>query len=249
MNFSSKLDLQHEAPSPPFLTFLIWFLFFNALIFLGYVVVVSGYWGKMLEADQSKISVLIVLVFVAASLHVAVRLFQNCCHLERVYERLGVRRVDLLFAPRDLVAGYVKEMDGLRGGERVSSIDQANYVFEIYVDRLRAPLEVGGFWGDVLIRLGLIGTIVGFILMLQSFVSGPNPSDENIQALLITMSKGMGTALYTTFAGLVASTLLALQQQLLGRTVERVIAGLIRLSDRPTETLALPEKQTSLVET
>ena len=109
-------------------------------------------------------------------------------------------------------------------------IDQANYVFEIYVDRLRTPSELGSFLSDVLIRLGLIGTIVGFIMMLSSFVTGPAPSDDNIQELLITMSTGMGTALYTTFAGLVGSTLLSIQHKLLSGTVEQVIAGLIRLS-------------------
>lgn len=234
MNVTQKIDIDFEAPSPPFMTLLVWFLGFNVLVFVGYVVVAQGYWAKMLVADQSKISLLIVIVFVAASFHVAVCLFRACCYQERIYERLGKRAINVPFADKDIVSGYLDEMQTLSQSKKPTTIDQANYIFEIYVDRLRAPIELGSFWSDVLIRLGLIGTIVGFIFMLQSFVSGPDPSSENIQNLLITMSSGMGTALYTTFAGLIASTLLSLQHQLLGRTTERVIAGLIRLTDQPS---------------
>lgn len=117
-----------------------------------------------------------------------------------------------------------------------NGINQANYILEIYVDEARSSGEILQFIIDVLIRLGLIGTIIGFILMLQSFVSGPNPSAENIQELLITMSSGMGTALYTTFAGLIASTLLGIQQIFLNKNVEQIIASLIRLSDRSSIT-------------
>ncbi len=233
MNVTQKIDIDFEAPAPPFMTLLVWFLGFNVLVFVGYVVVAQGYWAKMLAADQSKISLLIVIVFVAASFHVAVCLFKACCYQERIYERLGKRAINVPFADKDIVSGYLDEMQTLSQSKKPTTIDQANYIFEIYVDRLRAPIELGSFWSDVLIRLGLIGTIVGFIFMLQSFVSGPDPSSENIQNLLITMSSGMGTALYTTFAGLIASTLLSLQHQLLGRTTERVIAGLIRLTDQP----------------
>lgn len=234
MNVTQKIDLDHEALLPPFLALLVWFLGCNVLVFVGFVVVSEGYWAKMLSADQSKISLLIVFVFVAASLHVAVCLFKVCCAQERIYERLGKRAIKVPLAGTDIVSGYLNEMQMLAQSTKSTTIDQANYIFEIYVDRLRAPIELGNFWSDVLIRLGLIGTIVGFIFMLQSFVSGPDPSSENIQALLITMSSGMGTALYTTFAGLVASTLLSLQHQLLSRTTERVIAGLIRLTDQPS---------------
>ena len=233
MNVTQKIDIDFETSAPPFMALLVWFLGFNVFVFVGYVVVREGYWAKMLAADQSKISLLIVIVFVAASFHVGVCLFKACCYQERIYERLGKRVINVPLAGKDIVSGYLDEMQTFSQSKKPTTIDQANYIFEIYVDRLRAPIELGSFWSDVLIRLGLIGTIVGFIFMLQSFVSGPDPSSENIQNLLITMSSGMGTALYTTFAGLIASTLLSLQHQLLGRTTERVIAGLIRLTDQP----------------
>ncbi len=232
MNFPHKLTGAERSEVPPYWSFLVWLLFASVLLFIGFVLVREGLWERVLEADQSKISILIVAVFVAASCYVAVQLFKVCGLFEHTLELLGQRPGAPARAGLTLVDHYLREMGRLPHGERAGGIDQPSYVFEIYVDKLRGPLEIVGFWSDTLIRLGLIGTIVGFIMMLQSFVSGPSPSEENIQTLLITMSKGMGTALYTTFAGLVASTLLGLQQQLLSRTVENVIAGLIRLSDR-----------------
>ncbi len=242
MNITNKFGHLTDQPTKPFFPFLVWVLFFNVILFVAFVIVQEGLWKKVLTTDQSKISLLIVAVFVAASLHLAYHLYHSCCYLERTFERLGIRKSVVPVSSGALVDGYLQEMANINQAhlnqthlnqtKSASHLDQANYIFEIYVDQLRSPLDIGNFWSDVLIRLGLIGTIVGFIMMLQSFVSGPAPSEENIQVLLITMSTGMGTALYTTFAGLVASTLLGLQHQLLSTTVEKVIAGLIRLSDQ-----------------
>jgi len=237
MNITNKIGHLTDQPSKPFFPLLLWILFFNVILFVAFVVVQEGLWQKVLATDQSKISLLIVVVFVAASLYLAYHLYRSCCYLERTFERLGVRKSAAPISTGALVDGYLQEMAHINQAhlnqtKDTSKLDQANYIFEIYVDQLRSPLDITSFWSDVLIRLGLIGTIVGFIMMLQSFVQGAAPSEENIQALLITMSTGMGTALYTTFAGLVASTLLGLQHQLLSTTVEKVIAGLIRLSDQ-----------------
>ncbi len=251
MNQFRKIQVSDERSQPPFTHFLVWLILFNVVMFAGYAMWREGYVAKVLEADRSMISLVIALVFVAASIHVAVHLFRTSLLLGRAAALLDGHRLDgqrldgqrngaqkgrrvdggVAFDGGGLVDDFVLEMGAATTGEQGAGIDQANYIFEIYVDKLRSPLELGSFVIDVLIRLGLIGTIIGFIMMLQSFVSGPSPTAENIQELLITMSSGMGTALYTTFAGLVASTLLALQHQLLNRNVEGVVAALIRLSD------------------
>lgn len=238
MNQFRKIQVSDERSAPPYANFLLWLILFNVVLFAGYALWREGYAAKVLEADRSMISVVIALVFVAASVHVAVHLFRSSRLLGRAAALLDGRvqqgdrsQGGAVVDGAGLVDDFILEMGAATIGEQRAGIDQANYIFEIYVDKLRSPLELGSFIIDVLIRLGLIGTIIGFIMMLQSFVSGPSPTEENIQELLITMSTGMGTALYTTFAGLVASTLLGLQHQLLSRNVEGVVAALIRLSD------------------
>jgi hypothetical protein len=72
--------------------------------------------------------------------------------------------------------------------------------------------ETGWFVSDMLLTLGMIGTVAGFIYMLSSSFSDLNPQNATgMQGALIKMSKGMSTALYTTAAGLVCSMLLKLQ--------------------------------------
>ena len=230
MNHLRTLKTTGRRVGPPFVSFLLWVLFAQLLVFAGFVVVQEGLWGKVLVADQSKICLLIVAVFVVASCYVGWRLFVCCCYLERMNQLLG--RCTVVYSPFHftLVNGYLADMNALEQGQDKSSFSPATYLLEIYVDRLRGALDLVSFGSDTLIRLGLIGTIVGFILMLQSFVAGPLPSDVNIQTLLLTMSSGMGTALYTTFTGLVGAILLGGQHLMLSHVVEAVIGGLIRLS-------------------
>ena len=103
-------------------------------------------------------------------------------------------------------------------------------IIEIYADRMRAPVELGWFFVDILIRLGLIGTIVGFILIFASLSGGPTPDSQNVQELLLSMSGGMGTALYTTLLGLLSGTILGLQYMILSRSVEELVAQFIKTS-------------------
>ena len=136
-----------------------------------------------------------------------------------------------------MIRDYIADLSGERRAH--ASNDPAgagtSYVLEIYADRLRAPVELGWYMVDILIRIGLIGTIIGFILILGALADGPPPTGDNIQALLISMSGGMGTALYTTLAGLVTATLLGLQYSVLSRSVERLVGLLIQIRNRAAE--------------
>jgi len=68
------------------------------------------------------------------------------------------------------------------------------------------------FVSEMVISLGMIGTVVGFIYMLYSVFTGIDLSDtSNLQDSLAMMAKGMGTALLTTLVGLISSVLIKCQ--------------------------------------
>jgi len=68
------------------------------------------------------------------------------------------------------------------------------------------------FFSDKFLMLGMIGTVIGFIYMLTVCFTGLNASNPaTMQTALVKMSNGMGTALYTTAAGLICGFLLKLQ--------------------------------------
>lgn len=72
--------------------------------------------------------------------------------------------------------------------------------------------EHGWFVADILLSLGMIGTVVGFIFMLSTSFAGMSAENvKSLQAALSNMGAGMSTALYTTAAGLVCSLGLKIQ--------------------------------------
>ena len=78
------------------------------------------------------------------------------------------------------------------------------------------PLEeewsTGWFLADMCLSLGMLGTVIGFIMMLSNAFDGVDVTNTaQMTQLLANMGTGMGVALYTTATGLVANLILKLQ--------------------------------------
>ena len=72
--------------------------------------------------------------------------------------------------------------------------------------------EIEWFTSEVVISLGIIGTVVGFIFMLYAAFSELSVDDSaKLQQSMMLMAKGMGTALLTTLVGLISSVLIKCQ--------------------------------------
>ena len=76
---------------------------------------------------------------------------------------------------------------------------------------------------DILLKLGLTGTVIGFILMLLPIGEINDFDTQIIQQLLSKMSGGMAVALYTTLTGLITSIFLRLQYFLLDSSLTSFI--------------------------
>lgn len=84
-------------------------------------------------------------------------------------------------------------------------------------------LNHGWFASDALLKLGLLGTIVGFIFMLAPIANLSSYEPASLQAALGEMSGGMAVALYTTLAGLIGNILLRLQFQFLADAMQTLL--------------------------
>jgi|TARA_R110002074_G_scaffold264448_2_gene436559 hypothetical protein len=72
------------------------------------------------------------------------------------------------------------------------------------------------FGSEAMITLGMIGTVAGFLLMLNSAFADLNVQDvQNMQSAIADMAVGMSTALSTTLVGLVCSVLTKAQMVIL----------------------------------
>ena len=76
------------------------------------------------------------------------------------------------------------------------------------IDRLSVPRFMVG----VMTKLGMLGTVIGFIMMLSTCLGSLSLQNvQAVQATLSNMTTGMSTALVTTATGLVCSLILQLQ--------------------------------------
>ena len=80
--------------------------------------------------------------------------------------------------------------------------------------------ETGWFWSDAFVGAGMIGTVIGFILMMSG--SFDNVTGANIQNVIVVALSRMGLALYTTAAGLICSLLLKIQLFNLAQYLDRL---------------------------
>ena len=206
-------------------------LVFRALVILGligfgfYLAADRGLIRIALDADRSYISAVILAVYALASahwLHIARTLGSERAHFRDLEQRLEDSQLD------DSREGRIGEfLDNLRARESSDS----SALVGAFGDALINRHAFGHFVSDVLIKLGLLGTIVGFILMLLPVSEIDEFEPALMQQLLAAMSEGMAVALYTTLAGLVTSTLLKLQYHILDASAADLTTRLSVMAD------------------
>tara|TARA_Y100000593_G_scaffold43471_1_gene83178 strand:+ start:284 stop:766 length:483 start_codon:yes stop_codon:yes gene_type:complete len=72
-------------------------------------------------------------------------------------------------------------------------------------------LERGWFFSDVVLSFGMIGTVIGFMIMLSGFKELDITDVQTAQDMITQLGAGMSMALITTAVGLISSVALKLQ--------------------------------------
>ena len=225
--------------------FLIWMV-------VGVAVLAAWQYGLLREvwrADSTGLSLGITLVFAGSALHGSWHVLRLSRELNRMADVERLVRADaaggsegsdrapaLAKLPEGCVAEHVRHLHTkARLGSGRMGLDQA-LLLDAFEADLRRGQEFGWFVADLLLSLGLLGTVIGFILMLGP-ISGLDGTDESaIKGALAAMSGGMAVALYTTLAGLIGGMLLKLQGFLLDGAVQELVGRTTRL----TEVFVLP---------
>lgn len=91
-------------------------------------------------------------------------------------------------------------------------------LFQIYMNKA----EIGWFFSELCLTLGMIGTIVGFIMMLSGFNTLDIQNVSTVQGLLSQLGLSMATALYTTIVGLVCGSILKIQFFIVSLELDRI---------------------------
>ena len=216
-------------------------LVFRALVILGliafgfYLATERGLIRIALDADRSYISAVILGVYALASAH--------WLHIART---LGSERART-FATLSNASKADRPADDSRDGRigefldnlRARESSDSSALVGAFGDALINRHAFGHFVSDVLIKLGLLGTIVGFILMLLPVSEIDEFEPALMQQLLAAVSEGMAVALYTTLTGLVTSTLLKLQYHILDASAADLTTRLSVMADVHSAALRL----------
>lgn len=209
-------------------------LVFRALILVGliafatYLAASQGLLTTALRADRSYLSYVILAVYALASGHwlwLAYSLGEERRHLGELERHAAEDAPDLSDFDRGLLGAFLSNWRAK--GERGDPAP----LLSAFGDGLLNRHAFGHFVADALLKLGLLGTIVGFILMLLPVAEVRDLDAARVKELLAAMSGGMAVALYTTLTGLVTSTLLKLQYHLLDASAADLATRLSVVTD------------------
>lgn len=82
----------------------------------------------------------------------------------------------------------------------------------IHIGQYRDLSKYLRFVADIFPAIGLLGTIVGFMIMFsENSLMGAIGNEGQARALMASITQGASTAMLTTISGLIASVLLRLQ--------------------------------------
>ncbi|MEX2516106.1 MAG: MotA/TolQ/ExbB proton channel family protein [Gammaproteobacteria bacterium] len=225
---------------------LLW-LIFTGLVFFGLFLAIDyGLIATLIETDRSKISIVIMLIYFLVTCHCAVRVTQVSRELNETRRLASELKsnpdyltetnsegmsVFLQKQPRSVIRDYICDLFRKYRTDRGTDEIPGHDLLEVYAAELKNPQEIGWFISDIMLKLGLVGTIVGFIVMLSSVANITDFDVSTMQKILQLMSSGMGTALYTTLTGLAGSVLAATQYYIIDRTADENLAVLQHLTE------------------
>lgn len=210
---------------------VLWLIFTGLSLLAFFLCWFYGLAQRMVTADRTGISLIIVGLYVLSSAHCFWRV-TNVSREAAAAEETSrlVRGQSSAPLPEGAVSAHiaeVKQKASLQGGGK---IDQS-VLLRVLAEKLRGSNAFGAFAGDALMKLGLFGTIVGFIMMLAPMSGLDTENQAAVKTSMSMMSEGMAVAMYTTLTGLVGSILLKVQYAFVDRATDRIFMDAAALTE------------------
>jgi biopolymer transport protein ExbB/TolQ len=225
---------------------LQWLVVVLAIAFATLVLWHHGALMLVFSSDPSGISLAIAGLFVVTSLHAGTRaLWLAAEHQTLSTLRSALRQARAADHRPAVTASEYGEIwvDGVQSSPgmvvqhlaRLLRLPPAQQglqaaLVEALERRVMGAHQVGWLLADLMVKLGLLGTVIGFIAMLGALTALGSFDVAAVQGLLLEMSTGMRIALFTTLSGLSAGVLLGLQYHVVERSAEQLLATAADLS-------------------
>ncbi|HSA82465.1 MAG TPA: MotA/TolQ/ExbB proton channel family protein [Geminicoccaceae bacterium] len=178
----------------------------------------KGWLDAVVAADPTRLVLVIGLVFLAGFASCAHRIAQASAELARLDTPLR--------HPRSPAARYLERIRGRDGQSRAILASALKL-------RLAARIASVRHIAGSLVFLGLIGTVVGFIIALSGVEPEQAADVAAIGPMVSTLIQGMSVALYTTLVGAVLNIWLMVNYRLLEGGVSRLFTTIVERGEVP----------------
>jgi len=205
-----------------------WLLIVGVIIFGVFLLWDFGLLTKLFKEDITYISSIILVLFCAITLYLGFAAWQLS------------RQTAFAFQASSHPKSWAQDHLKLLQWQREQAGNESESLLARLVERIHRGHTSGWFFSDILMRLGLIGTVIGFVLMLSTVYQLKDNDVQALQQLLGTMGSGMQVALYTTLSGLGSAMLVSLQCQWLDRCADNLVSQIIELG------ISRPESDTEV---
>jgi len=236
---------------------LKWMVLTAVAVFAFFVAASFGLVEQVFRVDRTYISLAITILFLITSLHCMVRIL----YISRELNRTGACGKQIAAEPNALaldgvvVNGGGKPLPGgllsqhvhdliMKARLKPERIDQT-LLLKAFEEKLFNAQAIGFFISETMLRLGLLGTVIGFIFMLAPLTNVQAIDVGQMREILASMSDGMAVALYTTLCGLIGGILLKLEYYFLQGGTEELVAMVTEI----TEVYVVPVLEEGLPET
>jgi len=228
---------------------LRWLILVGVMGFVLFVVWHQGLIELLLGYDRSRISLAILIIFALASGHAAIQVYHLSRELNaggeilRLLRRLPDARLGL--ADDGTVTLDDRPLPECLLGQHICQVLQQyrirfpgaeatgeqSLLLAALEKRIKGRHSIGWLMADLMFKLGLLGTVVGFILMLGAVTDISDFDVGTMQEMLRNMSGGMRVALFTTLCGLIGGMLLGMQYHLVDRGADELLATITEVSE------------------
>ena len=176
----------------------------------------QGLVAKVINADVTNMVVLICAVFITGLILAGYRLWKVSQQLNAAYN----------FNPKEKsrAADFLKQTKGKDAPSR-ANITQALKL------KLFSRIVHIKYIANSLTVLGLIGTVLGFIIALSGVDPDVASNPSSISPMVAQLIEGMSVALYTTLVGAILSVWLGLIYQMLATGTSNLVSKIIELSE------------------
>lgn len=206
-----SLSLEQEPQG----LFLLWLSFMGLLVFGATLMWQHGLWHRLVQADPTGLTIVIVLLFMGCSVWAGLR-----CHaLGQQWQALQSD------APMASITHTSWSHDYLQARHHPHS--DKHIVLQVLSDRAHGPQEMAWWLNGIQLKLGLLGKVIGFSVLALELGRMDGFDPQQSAQMLKSLTGGLGIALLTTITGLAANILLGLQLMRIDRFADGLVAEIL----------------------